>query len=127
MDVALRLVRDNFSGTPLYPPLAVSSDAVQGGASLCEALAQRPFFPPTFLFFLRGAQGHGELPETLSRLAEHYETQGQVRGAQVRLTIYLLAMLGVGTCVLALIVACYGPIFQIQEALGGRPHVIRKK
>lgn len=112
LHAALSLVRDSFTFVPAQEAVTRVAEQVEKGVPLPDALGACRFFPPTLASFVRGAEVHGELPQSLSRLAEMYEERGDVQGTQVRFLLYLSAQLAVGACVLFLALSLFMPIFR---------------
>ncbi|MCY3022639.1 MAG: type II secretion system F family protein [Planctomycetota bacterium] len=117
MNAALVMVRDSVDFVPVQEAVGRVADEVGRGGSLPDALAQCRFFPPTLSRFVRGAEVHGDLPLSLSRLADLYDERANLQGTQVRFMLYLTAQLTIGALVLVIVLSGFLPIFKIQEMM----------
>jgi type IV pilus assembly protein PilC len=117
MTAALTMVRDSFAFVPAQEAVERVRQQVANGEGLAQAIEQCRFFPATLAGFVRGAERHGELPQSLSRLAELYDQRADVLGSHVRFTIYLVAQLMIGACVFFMLVSVFLPIFKMQEVM----------
>ncbi len=120
LDAALELTRDCFQHLPMNKAIDVALIHVRNGACLEEALGNCPLFPPTLLQFVAGAQLHGDLPETLFRLADLYEQRGELDGARVRYLIYVVAQISVGIAVATVVISFLLPMFRVHDMLRTR-------
>jgi type II secretory pathway component PulF len=119
LDVALGLVRDSFTFLPMRDAVSTAASRVELGAAMAEALSGpgQELFPETLLLFVRGGQTHGNLAESLGRVADMYEERAGILGVRLRFLIYLLCALGVGMIVFCSLLAVYLPIFKMQEMM----------
>jgi len=120
LDVAMGLVRDSFTFLPMRDAAAAVAERVAHGTAAAEALAAHEVFPETLLLFVRGGQAHGDLAQSLSRVADMYEERADLLGARLRFLIYLICTLAVGLAVLWALLAAYMPIFRLQETFWRR-------
>ncbi|HYG74373.1 MAG TPA: type II secretion system F family protein [Planctomycetota bacterium] len=114
---ALCLVRDTVSIVPMQEAVNEVADEVGKGKDFSEALAACGMFPPTLSRFVRGGLAHGELPQSLLRMAELYDERGETQGTQVRFAVFVMTQLAVGFVLFVAIIAFLFPIFKIQEVL----------
>jgi type II secretory pathway component PulF len=103
--VALTRVFDSlskrFKGTAMGPVNERLALAIRRGDTLSEAVAKEPqAFDPMFLSMIRAAEARGGLPESLARLADHYEARQnlmrQTRSALIYPTAVIFVCLAVG-------------------------------
>jgi type II secretory pathway component PulF len=101
-----------FSRTALGPVLKRLTTAVRGGDSLAEAVAREPqAFDNLFLSMIRVAEARGGVPETLRRLADHYEARlSLIRQARAA-AIYPIVVLVVAAGVIAMMTIWLLPMF----------------
>lgn len=90
-----------FKGTAMGPVNERLALAVRRGDTLSEAVARESqAFDPMFLSMVRAAETRGGLPETLTRLADHYEARQslirQTRSALIYPTAVIFVCLAVG-------------------------------
>jgi type II secretory pathway component PulF len=112
LDSALELTRNSFTFIPLNDAIEAVLSRIKSGAQLDEALSACALFPPTIIEFVRGGQAHGELAETLLRLADIYEQRAEVDGTRVRFLIFLFAQLSIGLAVGVVIYSFFYPLFR---------------
>ena len=110
IDSALEFTGNCMTFIPMRECVDQMRQRLSKGASLDTALTH-PLIPPTLLQFIRSAQIHGELPATLSRLADVYEERGVLEGARLRLYIFVIAQVSVGLLVGGAIVTFFIPMF----------------
>jgi type II secretory pathway component PulF len=85
------------------------SDAVNGGDTLTDALAQTgKFFPNLFLELVAVGEQTGKLAEVLKRLAEHYEHQLKLRRAFLSAIAWPMLQLGAAICIIGLLIFVMG-------------------
>lgn len=114
MDAALELTRNCFTYIPMNQAINGVLTRVKNGAAFDEALKSCPLFPPTIIQFVQGGQMHGDLSETLFRLADLFEQRSEIDGARVRFLIYVVAQVAVGVAVGGMIMAFLLPMLRIQ-------------
>jgi type II secretory pathway component PulF len=98
---SLDSLQKQFARSALGPVLERLAVGVRRGDALYEGMAREPqAFDSFFLSMVRVAEARGGLPETLRRMAEHYEARlrliRQARSALVYPTIVLLVATVVG-------------------------------
>ena len=113
LEVSLALVRDALGFAPLAEAVGQVRDDVGKGQALSDALRDSFFFPPTFILFVKGAEKHGELPDTLVRMAESFEERGDVLGTRLRFFVFLFSQILAGCLVLFALAALFLPIFDM--------------
>ena len=69
-------------------------------------------FPPTLSQFVRGAEIHGDLAQSLSRLAEIYEERSDLKATQLRMALMILTNGAIGLMVLFLMYSLFMPLFR---------------
>src|SRR5699024_10110907 len=73
---SLGSLQKQFASTALGPALDRVQQAVRRGEPLSDAMARESqAFDAFFLSLMRVAEARGGVPETLRRLADHYETR----------------------------------------------------
>lgn len=117
LETALQLTAQSTSILPMRTAIEALRRKTMAGASLHDAVSAEPLFPATFSFMISGAQSHGDLPETLERLAELYEERLRIAGARLRFAIYVLASLLLALCVAWVAFAVFMPLFDLQRSL----------
>ena len=113
----LALVRDSLTFVPMREAVGRIAERVELGEAFPSALASNPIFPSSLASFIAGAQSHGDLPETLARVAVLYEERGDLMGAQVRFALFVFAQLLVGALVFFFLLSIYWPFLRISEVL----------
>jgi type II secretory pathway component PulF len=98
---ALDSLQKQFAGSALGPVLERIAVGVRRGDSLHEGMQREPqAFDPFFLSMIRVAEMRGGVPETLRRMADHYEARQrlirQARSALIYPSIVLLIATVVG-------------------------------
>ena len=100
---ALTNLQTQFAGKALGPILGRVMASLRRGDGLAEAMAREPSaFDSLFVAMMRAAEARGGAPETLRRLANHYEARRRMlRQAQTAM-IYPIAVLTIagGVCIL---------------------------
>ena len=79
---ALQVMASQATNEVLREAIAAVAEAIEGGASLSEALAAHPrIFSPLYINMIRAGEVSGALDETLKRLAElgEYEMENRAR------------------------------------------------
>jgi type II secretory pathway component PulF len=109
---ALTGLEEQFARTALGPVIGRLRLSVRRGDALAEAVAREPqAFDTLFLSLIRVAEARGGVPETLHRLARHYEArQSLIRQARSA-AIYPIAVLVVASGVVAFITIWLLPKF----------------
>lgn len=95
---ALAALQKQFARTALGPVIGRLITAVRGGSELAEAMTAEPqAFDSLFLSMVRVAEARGGLPETLRRMAHHYEArQRMIRQARSALIYPVIVIVTVG-------------------------------
>ncbi|SIO63000.1 type II secretion system protein F (GspF) [Singulisphaera sp. GP187] len=109
---SLSSLETQFARTALGPVIGRIRLAVRQGDSLTEAVAREPqAFDSLFVSLIKVAEMRGGIPETLHRLAKHYEArQSLIRQARSAM-IYPIAVLVIASGVVALITIFLLPQF----------------
>lgn len=119
---ALTNLEKQFARTALGPVIGRLSIAVRRGDPLAEAVAREPHaFDNLFVSMIRVAEARGGVPETLQRLAHHYEArQSLIRLARSAM-IYPVSVLVVAGAVIAMITIWLLPKFiELIKDIAGR-------
>lgn len=120
---ALESLRKQFSGTAMAGVIDRMSASIRGGDSLTEAMAREPrAFDTFFLSMMRVAEARGGEPETLLRLARHYESkQRLIRQARSAL-IYPVSVITIALGVMWLLTAFVLPklLAIVEDMLRGK-------
>lgn len=111
LNTALVFVRDSMTFLPVQLAVGQVCEAVDKGGVLSDAIGACRIFPPTLASFVRGAELTGELPQSLSRLADLYEERADLQGTQVRLLLFVSMQLAIGACVVFLVIGCFAPMY----------------
>ncbi len=109
---SLSNLQKQFAMTSLGPVIGRLVQAVKRGDSFAEAVSREPrAFDALFVGMMRVAEARGGIPETLRRLAQHYESrQSLIRQARSAM-IYPIAVLVVASCVVTLMSLWIIPMF----------------
>ena len=94
-------LKTQFAATALGPVITRMATRVRRGETLSDAVAAEPqAFDRLFVSMVKVAEARGGLPETLQRMAQHYESRQrlirQARGALIMPTIVLIGAVAVG-------------------------------
>jgi type II secretory pathway component PulF len=93
-----------FAHSALGPVIGRLRDSVREGDSLVEAMAREPqAFDSLFLGLMKVAEARGGIPETLRRLAEHYEARRSLIRVAQSAMIYPIIVLIITAGVVALL------------------------
>ena len=95
---------------------------VEAGQSLSDSLSRHPkVFPPIFVNMVRAGETGGVLDEVLNRVADHFESEQELKGKIKSAMTYPIAM---GTLVLIILIAMMVfvvPVFQgMFSSMGGQ-------
>jgi len=94
--------------------LLAASERCREGASLSEALSNRPsLFPPDLIGVLRAGERHGDLPQSLLDLGHHYALASSLRSHVMAGLLYPTVSLVVSAVVVGLIFAFVIPEFAL--------------
>jgi type II secretory pathway component PulF len=104
LNKSLSSLQKQFASTALGPAIDRVGQAVRRGETLSDSMAREPqVFDTFFLSLMRVAEARGGVPETLRRLADHYETrQRLIRQARSAL-IYPVSVVLVAAVVIWLL------------------------
>jgi len=95
LDRALAFTAQHASHDGLAEAVRQARRAVQGGASLADALAQQPrYFDPLFVAMVSAGESSGALEIVFERLSEHLEEGAELR-SQVRSALLYPALMAV--------------------------------
>jgi type IV pilus assembly protein PilC len=99
---------------------AVARD-VESGQSLSDSLSKHPkAFPPIFVNMVRAGETGGVLDEVLVRLADHFESEQQLKAKIKSAMTYPVAMGGLVLIILVAMMVFVVPTFQkMFESMGG--------
>lgn len=120
----LRTLRDQAGNRALKRIVAAMSDAIEGGASLSEALLAWPrVFNGLYVNMVRAGELGGALDVTLRRLADFMEKAQKVKGRIKAALFYPTAVLLVALAILSVMMIFVIPRFQqvFDGLLGSRP------
>jgi type IV pilus assembly protein PilC len=101
---ALGSLEKQFARTALGPVIGRLQLATRRGEALADAMAgEAQAFDPLFLSMIRVAEARGGIPETLRRMARHYETRDRLIRQARSAMIYPVIVLVLATAVVALL------------------------
>ncbi|HEV3166345.1 MAG TPA: type II secretion system F family protein [Isosphaeraceae bacterium] len=109
---ALSSLEQQFARTALGPVISRLALSVRRGEALAEAMAREPAaFDTLFINMMRVAEARGGVPETLRRMAEHYEARLRLFRQARSAMIYPVIVIIVASGVIALLTIVVLPIF----------------
>ena len=119
----LRILLKQTKTAGLREALTGMGEAVEGGSTFSESLAQYPqTFDNLYVNMVRAGEAGGVLEEVLSRLAEFQEKaeriKGKIKSAMVYPIVVLVAALGILTFLMIFIIPKFADIFS--DLLGGK-------
>ncbi len=119
----LRILLKQTKTAGLREALTGMGEAVEGGSTFSESLAQYPqTFDNLYVNMVRAGEAGGVLEEVLSRLAEFQEKaeriKGKIKSAMVYPVVVLVAALGILTFLMIFIIPKFADIFS--DLLGGK-------
>jgi type IV pilus assembly protein PilC len=120
----LRLIRQQESNKALRRTVEQLADAIEGGASISEAMSQHPrTFNRLYLQMVRAGELSGALEVVLRRLAELMEKAQRIKNKVISALFYPIAVLSVAIAVLGVLVVFVVPRFNeiFAGLLNGRP------
>ncbi len=120
----LRLIREQETNSELCRVTAEVSEAIEGGASFSEALAQHPrAFNRLYIQMVKAGEISGAVDTTLARLAGFMEKAQRIKNKVVAAMFYPTAVLAVAAVVLGVLIVFVVPKFEeiFQGLLNGRP------
>ncbi|MGI8437481.1 MAG: type II secretion system F family protein [Chthoniobacterales bacterium] len=100
------------------------SDAVQGGSTFSEGLAQHPrIFNELYINMVRAGELGGVLEVVLTRLAEFQEKAQKIKNKVVAAMVYPIIVMLLAICILGFLLVFIVPKFQqiFTEMLGDKP------
>ncbi|HEX8202688.1 MAG TPA: type II secretion system F family protein [Isosphaeraceae bacterium] len=117
----LASLEKQFARTALGPVLGRLQLAVRRGEALADAMAaEAQAFDPLFLSMMRVAEARGGIPETLRRMARHYETRARLIRQARSAMIYPVIVLSLAAAVVALLTLFVLPgLISMLEIRGG--------
>lgn len=126
---ALNALATQAEGENRAPIIASLRDAIVGGATFSDALAQHPkIFSPIYVNMIRAGEASGSLPTVLKRLIEHFERiqaiHSRVTSAMVYPVIVLIMGFGVGVFAVTYILPKFKTIFD-QMGPSGLPKMTK--
>ncbi len=116
LPVAMALAEDCMWLVPLRDGLREARLRVEQGSALSDALQSTGFFPATLIMLIRGAETHGELPQTLKLVGEEQDEILAIQSKQVIFMVFICAQVVVASCVMLLLLSMFMPLFRIQNA-----------
>jgi type IV pilus assembly protein PilC len=120
----LRLIRQQETNAGLRKVIEQLADAIEGGASISEAMSQHPrTFNRLYLQMVRAGEVSGALDIVLRRLAELMEKAQRIKNKVVSALFYPMAVLFVAIAVLGILIVFVVPRFNdiFNGLLNGRP------
>ncbi len=120
----LRLLREQESNRVLSRTIDDLTEAIEGGASLSEAMARHPrVFSRLYLQMIRAGEISGALDVVLRRLADLMEKAERIKGKVTTALVYPVAVMLVAIAVLGVLVVFVVPRFQeiFDGLMNGRP------
>jgi type IV pilus assembly protein PilC len=120
----LRLIREQETQGELHRVIGEVSEAIEGGASFSEALAQHPrAFNRLYIQMVKAGEISGAVDVTLARLAGFMEKAQRIKNKVVAAMFYPTAVLTVAAAVLGVLVVFIVPKFEevFQGLMNGRP------
>lgn len=119
---SLASLKEQFARTALGPVIDRLELAVRRGQALAEAMAREPqAFDAMMLSMMRVAEARGGVPETLRRLAEHYDARLRLFRQARSALIYPVTVLLVAAGVIALLTMFVLPVYvSLLRDLAGR-------
>ena len=121
---ALLSLEAQFARTALGPIVGRLILAVRKGETLSDAMAAEPkAFDSLFLSLMRAAEARGGVPETLRRLAKHYEARDRLMRQARSAMIYPVAVLTIAGGVAALLTFFVLPqlVAILEDMVKGKP------
>ncbi|MDX9709092.1 MAG: type II secretion system inner membrane protein GspF [Trichloromonas sp.] len=115
---ALAIAVNLLSNRVLRQAVNDAGDAVREGESLAEPLRRSGVFPPMLAQMAAVGERSGELEKMLSRVAETYEHQVELRIAGLLSLLEPVMILLMGTAVGFIVLAILLPIFQASQGMG---------
>jgi len=100
------------------------ADAVQGGSTFSESLAQHPkIFNKLYINMVKAGEVGGVLELVLNRLAEFQEKAQKIKGKVVAAMFYPVAVLFIAVLIVGFLLVVIVPKFQaiFKDMLGGKP------
>ena len=94
---------------------------VESGQSLSDSMSKHPkVFPPIFVNMVRAGETGGVLDEVLTRVADHFENELELRGKIKSAMTYPIAMFVLVVIILAAMMIFVVPTFETMfESMGG--------
>lgn len=117
LPVALQLAEDCMWLQPARDSIRAIRSQVEKGDALSTAMENSEFIPATVVMLVRGAETHGDLPQTMKMIGEEQDEIQAIQSKQVIFLTFLLAQVVVASAVFFLLIAMFAPIFRIQDAL----------
>lgn len=120
----LRLLAQQEGNRSFKSIIGQLDEAIEGGSSLSEALAQHPrVFNRLYVNMVRAGEASGALELTLRRLAEFQEKAQRVRTRIKSALFYPCAVMFVAAAILTVMMIFVVPRFQqvFADLMGGRP------
>lgn len=117
LPAALELAEDCMWLQPARASIRAIRSQVEQGAALSIAMEKSEFIPATVVMLVRGAETHGDLPQTLKMIGEEQDEIQVIQSKQVIFLTFLFAQVVVASAVFFLLIAMFAPIFRIQDVL----------
>lgn len=109
----LNVLRRQEKNPTLKRTLQQLSEAVEGGSTFSEALAQHPkVFDRLYVNMVRAGEAGGVLDVTLSRLAEFQEKAQKIKNKVVSAMVYPVVVMTVAVTILAFLMVAIVPKFK---------------
>jgi type IV pilus assembly protein PilC len=120
----LRLVQEQEEHPALKLVIGDLGNAIKGGATFSEALAQHPaVFDPLYINMIKAGEIGGMLETALRRLADFMESAGRIKGKVKAALVYPAAVVTVAAAIVTVMAIFIIPRFKevFQSLGGGRP------
>jgi type II secretory pathway component PulF len=118
---ALGVAAQSADSPPIRKAALRIRATVEEGLSLYGAMWNERRIPATLAWSVELAEGRGELPEVLERMAGVYARQAEVAAEAVRGFVLPLGVVLLGMMVGLWVAAIFAPIILLQAALSGGP------
>lgn len=114
---ALEIVRDTVGNVIIADAIAFSSQELQNGIPLSEALASKTVFPDMALSMLEVGEETGEMDKMLSKVADFYEDEVESTAKALTALLEPVMIVIVGIIVAAILLAMYMPMFSVFDKI----------
>ncbi|MBP8854894.1 MAG: type II secretion system F family protein [Oscillospiraceae bacterium] len=115
---ALGIAQSVLSNQFMIAGLTQISEEVRMGNPISTAMAKHKFFAPVFISMVRAGEESGNLSETLSKMADMYETQTDESAKRVTTMMEPLMTVVIAVVVGAVVIAIAMPMFGMFNLVG---------